>query len=81
MTAEDYFVATSNGAVKKPDTKKYQWGLYGWRTDRQGQGAFFLAAFERFKNSLGASNIFPDRPDLSFREHSDFNYFQLHEPL
>jgi hypothetical protein len=74
MTAEDYFVANSNGAVKKPDTKKYQWGFTVGGPVVKDKAHFF-SSFERVKNSLGASNIFPDRPDLSFSGTSDFNFF------
>lgn len=76
MTAEDYFVQNSNGAVAKPDTKKYQWGFTVGGPVIKDKAHFF-SSFERVKNSLGSSNIFPDRPDLSFSGTSDFNFYNF----
>jgi Carboxypeptidase regulatory-like domain/TonB dependent receptor-like, beta-barrel/TonB-dependent Receptor Plug Domain len=76
MTAEDYFVESSNGAVAKPDTKKYQWGFtVGGPVIRDKM--HFFSSFERVKNSLGATNIYPDRPDLSFSGTSNFNFYNF----
>ena len=76
MTAEDFFVANSNGAIPKAETKKYQWGYtFGGPLIRDKM--HFFSSFERVKNGIGTSNIFPDRPDLSFSATNDANFYNF----